>query len=154
MVEGFRDSMTEVNSGLPGGCASCISRRAFLADAATIAALTTLFAACVDSSAIDAPVGKVDVKVGDFPGLATVNQLVRIDDQRAAKRTGAGTFVAFSRRCTHEGFPVDVSGSGFICEAHGSRYDNDGKVTLGPATQPLPTLATAYDTVTDILTIG
>ena len=137
----------------PGACASCISRRAFLADAATIAALTTLFAGCADAG-ISEPVGRVDVKVGSFPGLVAMNQLVLVDSQRAAKRTGADTFVAFSRRCTHEGFAVDLSGSGFICEQHGSRFDNDGKVTLGPAARPLSTLATSYDSTTDTLTIG
>jgi cytochrome b6-f complex iron-sulfur subunit len=136
-----------------GACASCISRRAFLADAATIAALTTLFAGCVDAG-ISEPVGKVDVKVSDFPGLVAMNQLVLVDSQRAAKRTGADTFAAFSRRCTHEGFPVDLSGSGFICEQHGSRFDSDGKVTLGPASRPLSILATSYDSTTDTLTIG
>jgi cytochrome b6-f complex iron-sulfur subunit len=83
-----------------------------------------------------------------------MNQLVLIDDRRAAKRTGAATFVAWSRLCTHEGTPVDVSGSGFFCPNHGSRFDNNGSVTLGPATQPLSTLATSYDAVTDMLTIG
>jgi thiosulfate dehydrogenase (quinone) large subunit len=134
-------------------CASCISRRAFFADAATIAALTTLFAACGDSP-VEPPTGKVDVKVSDFPGLATVNQLVLVDGKRAAKRTGASTFVAFSRLCTHEGTPVEVSGSGFFCPNHGSQFDNNGAVTVGPATQSLATLATIYDAATDILTIG
>ena len=145
--------MTDAFSGTPGACANCISRRAFLADAATIAALTALFAACGDSP-VEPPTGKVEVKVADFPGLATMNQLVLVDAKRAAKRTGPSTFVAFSRLCTHEGTPVDVSGSGFVCANHGSQFDNNGQVTLGPATQPLPTLATAYNAATDILTIG
>ena len=140
-------------SAVPGACASCISRRAFLADAATIAALTTLFAACGDAP-VAPPTGKVEVKVGDFPGLATMNQLVLVDDRRAAKRTGTSSFVAWSRLCTHEGTPVDVSGSGFVCPNHGSRFDNNGQVTLGPASQALATLVTSYDAATDMLTIG
>src|ERR1044071_5931802 len=107
MDEGVHQSMSEVNSGIPGACASCISRRAFLADAATIAALTALFAACGDSP-VEPPTGKVEVKVSSVPGLATVNQLVLIDNVRAAKRTGATTFAAWSRLCTHEGTPVDL----------------------------------------------
>jgi Rieske Fe-S protein len=138
---------------MSAGCASCISRRTFLAEAATIAALTALFAACGDSP-VEPPVGKVDVKVSDFPGLATMNKLVLVDGKRAAKRIGETSFVAFSRRCTHEGTPVDLSGSGFLCNNHGSQFDANGQVTVGPATQPLPTLVTAYDTATDILTIG
>ena len=145
--------MSDTNPRLSGPCASWISRRAFLADATTIAALTALFAACGDSP-VEPPIGKVDVKVADFPGLATVNKLVLIDDKRAAKRTGATAFAAFSRLCTHEGTPVDLSGSGFICFNHGSEFDNNGQVTLGPATQPLPTLPTSYDLASDTLTIG
>src|SRR3954469_16993557 len=131
--------MSEDTPRLAGACATCISRRAFLANAATIAALTTLFAACVDS-VVEPPIGKVDVKVADFPGLATMNKLVLVDSKRAAKRTGAGSFVAFSRLCTHEGTPVDLSGSGFLCNNHGSQFDSNGQVTVGPATQPLPVL--------------
>jgi thiosulfate dehydrogenase (quinone) large subunit len=145
--------MTDLTSGRAETCASCISRRTFLADAATISALTALFAACGESP-VEPPTGKVEVKVGDFPGLATTNQLVLVDSRRAAKRTGAATFVAFSRLCTHEGTPVEVSGSGFLCPNHGSRFDNNGGVTAGPATQALPTIATSYDAATDILTIG
>jgi Rieske Fe-S protein len=154
VVEGFHHAMSEVNSGLPSACAGCVSRRAFLSDAATIAALSVLFAGCNGDSLVEPPTGKVDVKVADFPGLATMGQLVLVDDKRAAKRIGASTFVAFSRLCTHEGTPVDISGSGFICFNHGSQYDNDGQVVVGPATLPLPTLATSYDSATDILTIG
>ena len=135
------------------GCVDCISRRSFFADAATIAALTALFAACGDSP-VEPPTGKVDVKVADFPGLATMNKLVLVDGVRAAKRTGETTFVAFSRLCTHEGTPVEVQGSGFICFNHGSQFDNNGQVTVGPASRPLPTLVTAYDSTTDVLTIG
>jgi Rieske Fe-S protein len=136
-----------------GACASCISRRAFLADAATVAALTALFAACGESP-VEPPTGQVKIKVSAFPGLAANNQLVLIDDRRAAKRTGTGSFVAWSRLCTHEGTPVDVSGTGFVCPNHGSRFDNNGQVTLGPATSALTQLVTSYDAATDMLTIG
>jgi cytochrome b6-f complex iron-sulfur subunit len=145
--------MSQVNAGAAPACASCVSRRKFFTDSATIAALTALFAACGDSP-VEPPTGKVDVKVADFPGLATMNKLVLVDNVRAAKRTGEVTFVAFSRLCTHEGMPVDIQGSGFICFNHGSQFDNNGQVTNGPATRALPTLATNYDSTTDVLTIG
>ena len=153
MVEGLRDSMNDVTAERSGACARCISRRAFLADSATIAAVAALFAAC-GSEGITPPTGKVEVKVGDIPALATNDTLVLIDSLRAAKRTGPTTFVAWSRLCTHEGTPVDLSGNGFLCPNHGSRFDLNGSVTIGPATQPLGQLATSYDAATDILTIG
>lgn len=145
--------MNQASETPRAACASCISRRAFLADAATIAALSALFAACGDSP-VEPPTGQVEVKVSDFPGLANLNQLVLVDGKRAAKRTGTTTFVAFSRLCTHEGTPVEISGSGFFCPNHGSQFDNSGAVTVGPATQSLSTLPTSYDAATDILTIG
>jgi Rieske Fe-S protein len=145
--------MTEESPQTPGACVSCISRRAFLADAATIAALTTLFAACGESP-VEPPTGQVQVKVSNYPGLATNNQLVLIDERRAAKRTGTGTFVAWSRLCTHEGTPVNVAGNGFVCPNHGSRFDNNGQVTLGPAVGALASLTATYDAATDMLTIG
>ena len=153
MVEGLRESMSEVTPELSGACASCISRRAFLADSATLAAVATLFAACSDSG-ISAPTGKVEVKVSTIPGLATNETLVLIDSRRAAKRTGETTFVAWSRLCTHEGTPVDLATNGFVCNNHGSRFDANGNVTLGPATQALGQLPTSYDATTDMLTIG
>ena len=150
MDEGIRDV---VNRGDPGVCGRCVSRRAFLADTATIVALTALFAGCSDTSPTD-PTGQVQVKVSDFPGLATTNQLVIIDGSRAAKRTGAASFVAFSRACTHEGTRIGLSGTGFLCPNHGARFDNNGNVTVGPASRPLSQLTTSYDAATDTLSIG
>jgi Rieske Fe-S protein len=143
---------------LSEACASCISRRDFVAKTAGLAAVAAFFAACGGDGGITDPVVDKQVKVADFPGLATVGQLVLVDGERAVKRTGTATFAAYSRACTHAGTPVDVTGSGsssaFICQNHGSRFDNDGHVTLGPAGRDLTVLATSYDAVTDTLTIG
>jgi thiosulfate dehydrogenase (quinone) large subunit len=49
----------------------------------------------------------------------------------------AGTFVAFSAVCTHQGCPVSFAGNGFQCPCHGATYDENGQVTGGPAPQPL-----------------
>ena len=152
MGEGIRDVVSDTEAAAV--CGSCISRRAFLADAATITALAALFAGCVADVGIADPSGQVKVKVADFAGLATLNQLVLIDSQRAAKRTGTSTFVAFSRACTHEGTRINLSGTGFLCPNHGARFDNNGNVTVGPANRPLSQLTTGYDAVTDTLTIG
>lgn len=153
MAESLRDSMTDSTAVTSAACGSCISRRAFVADATALAAVAALFAACGEPGIVG-PVGQVQVKVGDFPGLATAGQLVLIDGQRAAKRTGSASFTAWSRLCTHEGTPVNVSGNGFICPNHFSQFNADGNVTVGPATAPLGQLATSYNSTTDILTIG
>lgn len=45
---------------------------------------------------------------------------------------------AISTVCTHLGCIIGVSETGFACPCHGSRYDQDGNVTGGPAPKPLP----------------
>jgi Rieske Fe-S protein len=152
------DSDRQVADAQFSGCHGCVSRRAFLTQSALAAATAAFLAACGDSqiggAAITDPVSSTTITVSGFPGLATVDTLVIIDGSRAVKRTGATTFVAFSRSCTHQGFPVDLSGSGFLCNNHGSRFDNNGHVTLGPAALNLTELVTSYDAATDKLTIG
>ncbi|MFC5994171.1 Rieske (2Fe-2S) protein [Pseudonocardia hispaniensis] len=52
----------------------------------------------------------------------------------------AGTFVAFSAICTHEGCRIHAVAGGTInCFCHGSRFRiSDGAVVGGPARDPLP----------------
>jgi len=45
---------------------------------------------------------------------------------------------AISTTCTHLGCTVGVADTGFACPCHGSRYDQDGNVTGGPAPKALP----------------
>lgn len=49
---------------------------------------------------------------------------------------GAG-FAALSAVCTHLGCNVKKGRVGFECPCHGSRYDELGHVTSGPAPKPL-----------------
>ncbi len=44
---------------------------------------------------------------------------------------------AISTTCTHLGCIVGISETGFACPCHGSRYDQDGNVTGGPAPKAL-----------------
>ncbi|MFD8799144.1 Rieske (2Fe-2S) protein [Streptomyces atroolivaceus] len=52
----------------------------------------------------------------------------------------AGTFKAFSSKCTHQGCAVKGIADGVInCPCHSSTFDaTTGEVTGGPATLPLP----------------
>jgi cytochrome b6-f complex iron-sulfur subunit len=45
---------------------------------------------------------------------------------------------AISTTCTHLGCIVGIAETGFACPCHGSRFDQDGNVTGGPAPAPLP----------------
>lgn len=85
------------------------------------------------------------VTLSSFPALASVGGVAAVGDLGttpvALTRTGASSFVALSRICTHQGCTVDVTGGAFTCPCHGSQYDNTGSVTNGPATQSLPNLS-------------
>lgn len=48
-------------------------------------------------------------------------------------------YAALWMQCAHQGAEVQVSGSYLHCPAHGSEYDNRGRVTNGPATRDLKT---------------
>lgn|SRR5271157_1714865 len=49
-------------------------------------------------------------------------------------------FLALSLVCTHLGCTVASQPDGLTCPCHGSRFDWNGKVTHGPAVQPLSRL--------------
>jgi Rieske Fe-S protein len=49
-------------------------------------------------------------------------------------------FSALSLTCTHLGCTVEQTTDGFACPCHNSRFDTDGKVTHGPASQSLQKL--------------
>ncbi len=51
-------------------------------------------------------------------------------------------FSALSLVCTHLGCTVESKPEGFVCPCHGSRFDLQGKVTRGPAGNPLNSLRT------------
>lgn len=55
--------------------------------------------------------------------------------------TQKGELRALSARCTHASCPVtwdrDSNNSAFLCPCHGSRFDTNGAVLNGPATEPL-----------------
>jgi cytochrome b6-f complex iron-sulfur subunit len=49
-------------------------------------------------------------------------------------------FSALSLVCTHLGCTLEQESDGFTCPCHNSRFNAEGKVTQGPAANPLPTL--------------
>jgi nitrite reductase/ring-hydroxylating ferredoxin subunit len=144
-------------------CERCVNRREFLARAAGTTGVAAVLAACGDGVisgvAMKSPLlppEPVEVKVGDYPGLATVGVLVQPNEAFVAlKRLDATTFDCFLLSCTHEGCLLDITnGQRFDCPCHGSRFANDGSVVLGPARRPLQKIQTTYDPATDLLTIG
>lgn len=73
-------------------------------------------------------------KAEDFPpGTKISLEVKRVCIVREANR-----IAAISTTCTHLGCIVGISDTGFACPCHGSRFDQDGNVTGGPAPKPLP----------------
>jgi cytochrome b6-f complex iron-sulfur subunit len=67
------------------------------------------------------------------PGTRLARDIERICIVREGNR-----LAAVSTTCTHLGCSVGLSDTGFACPCHGSRFDQDGTVTGGPAPRPLP----------------
>ena len=149
-------------------CEDCLSRRAFLTKSTlAVAGAAALATGCGDGqiggsgATQPLPMG-LTLEVSTVPALATVGVLAfhPTDIRVAIKRTGPTTFLALSTTCTHEGTRIDIvnNAMSFECPNHGSQFDSDGNVIRGPnaagTATKLPTLATSYDPVTDILTIG
>jgi Rieske Fe-S protein len=88
--------------------------------------------------------GTTEAPAGGGGGLATTDAIpvgggmVLADQEIVITQPTAGEFRAFSAVCTHQGCMVDaVSGGTINCPCHGSKFELDGTVSKGPATQPL-----------------
>jgi Rieske Fe-S protein len=70
-------------------------------------------------------------------------------------RQNATTYVALSMYCTHEGCQVDPPKNGSIyCACHGSRFDLNGNVLVGPAPSALTKYTTQLNAETKVLTVS
>jgi cytochrome b6-f complex iron-sulfur subunit len=74
--------------------------------------------------------------VSDYaPGSRTI-----LPEVPAVLIRGEQGFTALSLVCPHLGCTVESQPEGFACPCHGSRFDSQGKVMRGPASQPLTVL--------------
>ena len=73
-------------------------------------------------------------KPEDFPA----GTRMAIEPRRICVVREGNKLAAISTTCTHLGCIVGLSDTGFACPCHGSRFDQDGNVTGGPAPKPLP----------------
>jgi len=69
----------------------------------------------------------------DYPPGARIT----VDTRRICVARDGNQMAAISTTCTHLGCTVALSESGFACPCHGSRFDQDGNVTAGPAPKRL-----------------
>ena len=55
----------------------------------------------------------------------------------ALKKESNNTYTALLMRCTHADNQLTNTGNGFKCNLHGSSFDHEGQVIMGPAEKPL-----------------
>ncbi len=119
-----------------------ISRRTLFAGACAVLALGgSGIPAAAQSVVKKLPGGKLSVKLKDLPELANVGGAVKIGSIKgvpiAVSRTSASKYVAFNLLCPHQQFPVERNEQGWVCKLHGSEFEPDGDLILGPATTAL-----------------
>jgi Rieske Fe-S protein len=92
--------------------------------------------------------GTVTITIDPSSPLATVGNgaLVQTSAGRfLLARTGPDSFSALTASCTHRSCVVTgFAGGHFVCPCHGSTFDLDGHVLLGPASRPLRRYATRF----------
>ena len=87
------------------------------------------------------PGNRVEVPVSRFPELDRAGGRLKviIGDVGAVYiyHVKDGDYQGISAVCTHQGCIVEPSGRGFRCPCHGSRFDQNGTNSGGPARRPL-----------------
>ncbi len=124
-----------------------LSRRDFLKHART--AILTLsgllgligLARFFDTQTDPAP--QTDFDLGPAADFSAGSRTLRPEIPAILLRSEGGVFSALSLVCTHLGCTVESKPEGYTCPCHGSRFDPQGKVTRGPASQPLQGLRVA-----------
>lgn len=61
----------------------------------------------------------------------------KIVDGTLITQPSPGVFKGFVARCTHAGCALAIKYGGIECPCHGSKFELDGTVARGPATEPL-----------------
>lgn len=151
--------MTEPRVPHPA-CARCPdgTRRDFLWQSLVALVGTSLAAACGDGE-IGGPLGPIDaqlpgdglaVSIADFPALADVGGIARVDGNSAipiaVTRIGPTSFLAHSMICPHASYrPIAITGFGFQCPNHGAQFAPDGAWIGGQRTRALVRYAVSFN---------
>jgi len=103
--------------------------------------------------------GKVTFTVAQLPALAQAGGSVTGHAQGVpfpllVLRATASQMLAFDARCPHLGCAVLGATNLIICPCHGSLFQLDGSVKLGPATRPLAALPVTFDGTTVVVKVA
>jgi Rieske Fe-S protein len=147
-----------------------LPRREFLSQA-TLTAVAVVLAACSGGGDVTGPAAppntepgpgtsgsSLSVTIASFGALANVGGIAAVGNLGfrpiAVVRTGASSYTALSRICTHAGCDINVASGGFSCPCHGSQFNSEGKATHGPAEAALQRFNVALSTDGTKLTIS
>jgi Rieske Fe-S protein len=102
------------------------------------------------TASVSGNVATVTIGVGSALSATGGVALVQADNNTLlVARTGASTFSALTTICTHEACVITNGSAGvFECPCHGSKYDAEGRVLVGPAALPLRSFATSFSGAT------
>lgn len=138
-----------------------MERREFLKTSCTFCvavgagAIITSLSSCGTSAAVFKTAvmeNKIAVPASLF---ATGNvQLIRTKETEydiALLKENETTYTALQMRCTHADNRLNSTGNGFTCNLHGSRFDNNGSVTKGPAQESLKKYKTEINSTNIII---
>jgi len=119
-----------------------ISRRSFIAGVCAVVALSgSELPAAANTAVKKLPGGRVSVNLKAVPALAKVGGAAKIGSVKgvpvAIARTGTSNYIAFNLLCPHQKVTVTQNEKGWVCNAHGSEFEADGDLVLGPATTGL-----------------
>ena len=122
-----------------------ISRRQTLSGAVAVGVGVPLLAACGGGTGARPSSGTTVApgeKLGPASKVPVGGGTIYADQNVVVTQPTAGQFHGFSSICTHQGCPVTSVQDGTInCTCHGSKFSiQDGSVSNGPATQPLPSV--------------
>ena len=119
-----------------------ISRRSFIAGVCAVVALGgSEVPAAANAAVRKLPGGKISVNLKAVTALSKVGGAIRIGSVKgvpvAIARTGTSKYVAFNLLCPHQKVTVAQNEKGWVCNAHGSEFEADGNLVMGPATTGL-----------------
>jgi nitrite reductase/ring-hydroxylating ferredoxin subunit len=127
---------------IKASCAFCISAAAesMLASALSSCASLPVFETISRQDVVIVPISIF--KTSDIHIIRVSNYFYDI----ALKKNDNGTYTALLLECTHTSNPLTFTGEKFTCSLHGSAFDQNGKVTHGPAAKPLQRLPNGVST--------
>lgn len=130
--------------GICGGAAACIA---------------TSGCASVMVQRVTATGGRVRLTIARHPELRATDGVLAIQpegftDPILVLRVGDGRYTALSPICTHRGCTVEPSGDRLECPCHGSTYDREGRVLIGPAERALSRYPAVVEGDTLVISVG